>query len=108
VLAAAVSAAPPDYVLTAKPVRRIEAVQTFDVTYPGFKASEWIAFAVAAPDVPSQLKVSTRLSPGGKDATEQSEFKRPIVMTKVAADKKDASHSRFTVTYQATLLERAA
>ena len=95
-----------DYVLTAKPVRRVEGVQTFDVKYPNFKASEWVAFAAAAPELPSQQDVSTRLSPSGKTTTEESDLKRPIVMVRVAAGEDQASHFRFTVTYQATLLER--
>src|SRR5262245_45663304 len=85
-------AAPPEYVLMAKPARRVEAVQTFDVTYPKFKASQWIGFAAAAPEMPSQQKVSTKLSPGGKAGVDASELKRPIVSGRVAASDKQRAH----------------
>jgi hypothetical protein len=99
-------AEPPEYVLTAKPARRLEAVQTFDVTYPKFTASEWIVLAAAAPELPSQQMVSTRLSPEGKAGSDSSELKRPIVWAKAAAGDKQQSRFQYAVTYQATLLQR--
>jgi transglutaminase-like putative cysteine protease len=98
--------APPEYVLTARPVRRIEGVLTCDVTYPKLKASEWIVLAAAAPELPSQQQVSTRLRPGGKDGTDLSALKRPIVWAKVAAGDQQRTRLRYAVTYRATLLER--
>jgi transglutaminase-like putative cysteine protease len=99
-------AEPPEYVLTANPARRVEAVQTFDITYPKFTASEWIVLAAAAPELPSQQTVSTQLSLEGKAGSDLSQLKRPIVWAKVAAGAKQQSRFRYAVTYQATLLQR--
>jgi transglutaminase-like putative cysteine protease len=99
-------AAAPEYVLTVKPAQRVEAVQTFEVRYPKIKATEWVVFATAAPDVPSQQKVSTKLSPDGHKGVELSELKRPIVWAKVAAGAEHQTQFRYAVTYRATLLER--
>jgi transglutaminase-like putative cysteine protease len=99
-------AAPPEYVLTAKPARRVEAVQSFDVTYPKFKAKEWIVYASAAPELPSQQKVSSKLSLEARDDTELSKLKRPVLRAKVTADDTQRTQLHYTVTYQATLLER--
>jgi hypothetical protein len=105
-VAASGQAAAPEYVLTARPARRVEAVQTFDVTYPKLKASEWIVLAAAVPELPSQQKVSTRLTPAGKVGVEASDLKRPIISARFAAGNKQTTHIQYAVTYQATLLER--
>lgn len=109
-LAAAGAAAadePPGYVLQAKPVRRIEGVDTFEVAWPNFKAKEWVVGQTALPELPSQKKVSTKLSLDGTAGTELSPLKRPIILAKVTVkDKKEQTRLHYTATYQATLLER--
>lgn len=104
---AAESASAPQLQIETQPTQRIEAIQTFETKYPDFHARQWIAFAAAAPELPSQSEVSTELAPNGKEDRESSRLQRPVVYTKeraISAEQK--TRFQYVVTYRAQLHRR--
>jgi transglutaminase-like putative cysteine protease len=97
-------AAPPAWVLETKPGQRIEATMTFEVTPPPtIRVREWVFGACEAPELPSQTKVSTRLTPTGAVLKEKGGTGRGLVVTRMAGSSKPVI---VTVRYEATLMAR--
>jgi Transglutaminase-like superfamily len=73
----------PAHKLEIAPVQQVEAVMTYTIVAPGLEAKEWILFASRVPELPGQIKVSSTLTPNGRDANELSELRRPILVGRV-------------------------
>jgi transglutaminase-like putative cysteine protease len=97
----------PDYSLEVRNTARVKGTLTCDVTYPDFKARDWVVFAAQAPELPGQIKTQTTLEPPGKPARDKSPLCRPLLMGRVRADADHAFGSlKIAVTYEATLRSR--
>lgn len=95
------------YSLEAKTVARVVGTLSYDVTYPDFRASEWVVCVSQAPTLPGQIKVRTTVSPSGEPAQDESDLGRSLLVARVGAD---AEHFLNTmpvkITYEATLRSR--
>lgn len=98
-------AAPPGYVLKTTPAKVVEAVFTFSVQAPRLTASEWILVAARLPELPSQSRVKSTLEPAGKNADDQSDLHRPLLLARVPGKGKETAVT-VTVRYAATLHAR--
>jgi transglutaminase-like putative cysteine protease len=69
-------------------------------------AQEWIVYVAQAPEVPSQIQVSTTMEPSGKSSFELSAERRPVIMARVPARPGREKEITIRVKYQATLRSR--
>jgi hypothetical protein len=76
--------AAPGHKLDIAPAQQVEGVLTYAIFAPSLQAKEWILFAARAPELPGQRKVSTTLTPNGRNADELSDLHRPILLGRVA------------------------
>lgn len=100
-------AAPPAWMLEVKPSRRIQATMTTEVETPAAHVHEWIAFASAAPDLPSQSPVTSRMNPAARTLSEAGPGGRSVLMARVGIGP-DATTSSLSISvhYEATLYAR--
>lgn len=87
--AAAPPADPPRHRIEAADHRRVTATTTYEVRAPGFAAAKWVAFVPQAPELPSQTKVKTTVTPNGQAVADKSEPARPLVRVTVNNPKPD-------------------
>jgi Transglutaminase-like superfamily len=97
----------PAHKIEIAPVQQVEAVMTYNIVAPSLEAKEWILFAARAPELPGQIKVSSTLTPNGRDANELSELRRPILLGRVPVRGGELEKAvNIKVVYKAELLSR--
>jgi len=102
-------AAPPSpaYVLETADAQRVEATLTYSVRCDKLKAKEWLVIVAQAPELPGQVKVESRLEPGGAPAKDLSPLKRPLLAARVPVKQRELETGiPIQVTYKATLRSR--
>jgi hypothetical protein len=99
------AAEPPGYVVETTPTKTVEAVFSYSVQAPKLVAKEWIVFAPRLPEVPAQSRLKSTLEPGGKNAEDLSELRRPLIVARVPGKGREAS-LKLNVRYEATLHAR--
>ena len=103
-LALGAESASESYTLEAKTVVRVVGRLSYDITYPEFRASEWVVCVSQAPTLPGQIKVRTTLVPAGTPAADESDMGRSLLMARVPADAEHVlNRMPITITYEATL-----
>ena len=106
-LALAVAAADPAYRLQSQRTARVEATMTYDIRAEMLEASEWLLFAPILPTTAGQSDVQSTTTPAGKQITELSELKRPLLLARVDANTDKLKHAaKMAVNYEATLWSR--
>src|SRR5262245_32249194 len=93
-------------VLDVKEVRRVTGVVTFDVNCPKLKAKTWVLFAAAAPELPGQVNVRSRLNHKATQVKDLTGLPRSVLVAQVPATKATLSSIPIRVTYEATLRSR--
>jgi hypothetical protein len=96
------------YVLEVKDAKRVEATLTYGVHYDQMQAKEWIIVAAKAPELPGQIKVTTKTSLKSEVlSVGPAELKRSIVRARLPVKGADLEKGfEWTVTYEATLRSR--
>jgi hypothetical protein len=98
------AAGPTRYWLETKPVQRIVATLTADITHPDSdKIDESVIFAPQPLDLPGQKDVRASLSPQGTIVREEGPLKRPLFMAKISDGRKKL---HIVLTIEATLMSR--
>jgi transglutaminase-like putative cysteine protease len=106
-LVLAVVSAGPGYRLDSRQVARIEATITYNVRCEKLQASEWLLFAPVPPKTAGQTDVSSLMTPAGKEITDLSNLKRPLLLARVAANNDDLKQAvSMKIVYRATLWSR--
>lgn len=103
----AVATAGPAYEIVSTVAKRVRGELTLDVLAPEVEASEWLVYASRLPELPGQIDVRSKLSPGGTPGRELSSEGRPILFARVVPKgslrRKDL---KVRVEYEATLVAR--
>jgi transglutaminase-like putative cysteine protease len=95
------------YTIELRDVHRVVGTLTYSVSYPDFRANEWVIVAAIAPELPGQVKVKTSLEPAGISVTDQSPLARSLLMARVPVKTPKLLNAlTITVTYEATLRSR--
>ena len=106
-LVLAVTSAGPAYRLQTAPAKTVEATITYDVRADQLEAKEWLVIAPVLPTTAGQTNVATEMTPAGKEITELSELKRPLLLARVAADRDELKQAvNVKVVCQARLWSR--
>ena len=101
------AAEPPAYKLETAFAQSIEANLTYESHTPNLVAREWILFGARLVDLPGQVKTSSTMEPGGREARELSELRRPLWVGRVPADTPEHAKSiALFITIKADLLSR--
>jgi transglutaminase-like putative cysteine protease len=98
----------PRYAIETKLARKVVATMTWDKNAPNLKATEWVIFAPAAPNMPGrQVNVTSTLSLPNKVLSELSPLHQHVLRAQVPV-KSDALKSKvhLQVTYKADLYSR--
>ena len=101
-------AARPKYVIESEDTRRVSAELNWEISCPGLKANDWTLYAAAAPELPSQAKAKTTMSPPAVRLKNTEPVPRPVLMSRVfVRHKEQESKLSAKVTYEATLRSRS-
>ena len=97
----------PRYALLTFPVKKVEAVFSWEFEAPQLQATEWVIVGPQPPELPGQTNVSITAEPEAKKDNEKSDLQQPILVWRIPVkdDKlKTQVHIRFKT--EATLMER--
>ena len=101
------AAPPPAYKLETTPAQHVEATLTYESQAPNLTAKEWILYGPRVIDLPGQAKTSSSLEPGGREASELSELRRPFWIARVPANTPQLAKSiTIRMNIQADLIAR--
>src|SRR3954467_5727089 len=95
-----------DFVLETRDAKRVTGVLTFDISCPKLRAKTWVLFAAAAPDLPGQHNVKSRMNYKAGVVKDLNGLPRSILVAQVPATAAMLSHVPIRVTYEATLRSR--
>jgi hypothetical protein len=99
--------AQPAFMIDVQPVKKVEAVITFEVNAPKLKAVEWAILAPRLPELPGQTNVKSSLNFPSDNIEDLSPLKRPWMSARVKVKGKDMESSiTIRTTYEADLLSR--
>lgn len=96
------------YRLETKPKSRVHAILTYELKMPGVNATDWVACAPVLPDLPSQRKVQTTMSPAAKQVREKSPLKRLVLQAQIPVrTPSERTSVPLKVEFDATLYSRS-
>jgi hypothetical protein len=97
----------PQFVLTTRPARHVEASLVFAAVTPRLSVDEWLIYIAQPPELPGrQDKVKYEANPDAKTVNEPAGLKRPLIFWDIPADAAKKSTIAVGITFQLDLHAR--